>query len=242
MVKGWILLIAALALPATATATPPSLQSVSQNGGRIAATWSLPAGMVLDYIEAGTRPVTTADEGDFPLENTALAESLDDFATSYLASVQIPAGTYYVHVSAFSAAKCVTGDEPDCVDEWSNILPVVIPGVPDKLTAFASIEAPSPQRLRKLFVRASMPEPGTISASATVSVGGATKVYRFKSASRPVLAGVTVKLPLRIASKARRVVQKALKHRKRLTVKVTITGRDKAGNVRTERRAIKLKR
>jgi hypothetical protein len=233
---------AALVISATAQATPPTLQSAAQAEARVTAAWTTPRGMVMDYIEAGTSPVVTAD-GDFPIANTALAESLDDFATNYLSSVQIQPGTYYVHVSAFSAAKCVTGDEPDCVDEWSNMLAVTVPGpIPDTLTAFASIQAPSPQRLAKLFVRASMPEPGTISAAAAVRVPGASKLYRFKLVSRPAAAGIPVRLPLKLSRKGQKAVKRALRRRKKLTVKVILTARDEAGNVRIERRTIRLKR
>jgi hypothetical protein len=240
---GLALLWAAIVLPATAEATPPTLQSATQSGGRITASWTLPAGMAMDYIEAGTSPAVTA-AGDFPIANTALAESLDDFATSYVASVQIPSATYFVHVSAFSPAKCITGDEPECVDEWSNILTVTTPPgpVPDKVTAFASIQAPSPQRIGKLFVTASMPEPGRIAAAATVKVPGASKVYRFKSVSKRVAAGVAARFPLKLSKKRLRVVKKALKRRKKLAVKVTLTAKDDAGNVQTARRTIKLKR
>src|SRR2546421_10722872 len=66
---GMALLIFTLALPATAGATPPALQSVSQSGGRVSATWTLPSGMVLDYIEAGTKPTQTADAGAFPIHD-----------------------------------------------------------------------------------------------------------------------------------------------------------------------------
>jgi hypothetical protein len=235
------LLATALALAAPAQAATPTLQTASQSGGRISAAWSLPSGMALDYIEAGTSPATTP-EGDFPITATALAESLDDFAPDYLASVPIPPGTYYVHVSAFSTTKCVTGDEPDCVDEWSNVLAVTIPGPPDKLTAFAFIEAPSPQRLGRLHVSASMPEPGTLTAAATVRVPGASKTYRFKSVSKAAQAGVTQNLRLKLAKRAKKVVVKALKHRKKVRVKVTITAKDKAGNVATETRTVKLRR
>jgi hypothetical protein len=235
------LLATALAPAAPAQATPPTLQTASQSGGRISAAWTLPSGMALDYIEAGTSPATTP-EGDFPFATTALAESLDDFAPSYLASIQVPPGTYYVHVSAFSTTKCVTGDEPDCVDEWSNVLTVTVPGPPDKLTAFASIEAPSPQRLGRLHVSASMPEPGTLAAAATVRVPGTSKTYRFKRVSKAAAAGVTEKLSLKLAKKAKRAVVKALKRRRKVRVKITITAKDRAGNVVTQTRTVKLRR
>ncbi len=93
--------------------------------------------MAMDFIEAGTTSVVNSQGGDFPLEKTVLAESLEDFQLSYTASVQIPPGTYFVHVSAFDTKKCITGNEQDCVDEWSNIVTVTVPpAAADKVTDF----------------------------------------------------------------------------------------------------------
>jgi hypothetical protein len=232
---------ALMLLPAGARATPPALVAVGQSGGKVTATWTIPPGMAMDFIEAGNSPAVNPDGGDFPLKNTVLAESLGDFQTTYTATVPIAAGTYYVHVSAFDTKKCVTGNEPDCVDEWSSMLTVPVPAGVDKLTDFSFLGASSPQRIGKLFVVASMPEQGTITASATVSVPKASKVYRFKTVSASVVPGVRVKLRLRLPKKSLKVVRRALKHHRKLKAKVTVTARDASGNTRSAKGTIRLK-
>jgi hypothetical protein len=227
-------------LPTAAQATPPTLLSVGRDGGKVTGTWSLPPGMAMDYIEAANSPAVTP-EGDFPLTNTVLAESLGDFQTTHTSTVSIPAGTYYVHVSAFDTKKCVTGDEPDCVDEWSNILTVTVPAGVDKLTAFSFLDAKSPQRIGKLFVRASMGEPGTITATGTISAPNSSRVYRFKAVSAKALPGIVYRLRLQLPKKALRVVRKALKRRKKLKAKVTVTAKDGSGNTVREKGTIRLK-
>ena len=228
-------------LTAAAQATPPTVVSVGGAGGRVAATWALPPGMAMDFIEAGTTSVVNPQGGDFPLANTVLAESLDDFQTTYTASVQIPAGTYFVHVSAFDTKKCITGNEQDCVDEWSNIVTVTVPPGADKVTDFSYLDASSPQKIGKLFVEAQMAEPGTVTATGTVKVPNASKVYRFKTASAKVFPGTRVKLRLRLPKKALKVVKKALKRGKKLKAKVTVTAKDLAGNTHSAKGTIKLK-
>ncbi len=229
-------------LTASAQAVPPTVISAGGAGGRVTATWTLPPGMAMDFIEAGTTSVVNSQGGDFPLEKTVLAESLEDFQLSYTASVQIPPGTYFVHVSAFDTKKCITGNEQDCVDEWSNIVTVTVPpAAADKVTDFSFLDATSPQKIGKLFVEAQMAEPGTVSATGTVKVPNASKVYRFKTASAKVFPGTRVKLKLRLPKKALKVVKKALKRKKKLKAKVTVTAKDLAGNTHSEKGTIKLK-
>jgi hypothetical protein len=238
----WLALAAsfgALLLPPPAEATPPTLLSVGRNGGQVTATWSIPPGMAMDYIEAGNSPAVTPDGGDFPLANTILAESLGDFQTTYVSSVQIPQGTHYVHVSAFDTKKCATGNEPNCVDEWSNILTVTVPPGADKLTGFSFLDAPARQRIGKLYVVAAMGEPGTITATGTVKVS--KKVYKFKPISAKALPGVRVKLRLLLPKRALKVVKRALKRHRRLKAKVTVVARDNSGNTHPEPGTIKLK-
>jgi hypothetical protein len=233
--------LGALLLPAAAQATPPTLLSVSRVGGQITANWSIPPGMAMDFIEAGNSPAVNADGGDFPLANTVLAESLGDFQTTYASSVQISAGTYFVHVSAFDTKKCRTGNEPDCVDEWSNMLTITVPPGVDKLTDLTVLDAASPQLIGNLVVRAAMGEPGTISATGTVSAPSTSRVYRFKTVSVKALPGITNTLRLRLPKKALKAVRKALKRHRKLKAKITVTARDKSGNTHSEKGTIRLK-
>jgi peptidoglycan/xylan/chitin deacetylase (PgdA/CDA1 family) len=111
----------------------------------------------------------------------------------------------------------------------------------DKVTAFASLKAPKSQDIDKLFVRAAMVEPGTLSASATVSVPGAARVFKFKRASRKATAGKSVKLRLKISKKGLRSAKRAMRRGKRLRAKIRVTAKDRAGNSRTAKRTVRLR-
>jgi hypothetical protein len=78
-------------------------------------------------------------------------------------------------------------------------------------------------------------------AGATVSVAGASKVYRFKAVSRSVAANRFTKLRLKLAKKKLKAVKRALKQRKRLRAKIKVTATDKAGNKRSQKATIRLK-
>ena len=111
---------------------------------------------------------------------------------------------------------------------------------PDKIAPLQSLGFKPVQDVDKLFVRARMSEPGTLTARATVSVGGASKVYGFKTVSRSVRANVFTKLRLKLVKKRLKAVKVALKKRKRLRAKITVTAKDKAGNKRSQKATIRL--
>jgi hypothetical protein len=142
------------------------------------------------------------------------SDQLDAGQTSYVSSAQVGPGFYYVRVGVFRPFDCTT-----CAFvEWSNILTITIPPDPpppppppppappaDRVKPFALAGGPSRQDIDRLFIRASMSEAGAVTATGTVNVPrGASKVYRFKPATRVVAANVPVQLPLKLASKARK--------------------------------------
>jgi plastocyanin len=107
----------------------------------------------------------------------------------------------------------------------------------------SSLVSPSKQRVGKLFVRASMNEAGTLTATGTVSVpGGASKLYRFKRASNEVAANQSVKLRLKLGKKALRAVRRALRRGRKLRAKVVVTARDTTGHETIRKQTIRLKR
>jgi hypothetical protein len=115
-------------------AHPPVLDSVSQADGLLTTNWTLPAGESADFIEVATSPATYAG-GAFIVENTVLFDFFLDFGkTSYVATQQLPPGTYYVHVAGLDDTQCPNGFEPACfVDEYSNTLSFTVASsaVPD---------------------------------------------------------------------------------------------------------------
>jgi plastocyanin len=107
----------------------------------------------------------------------------------------------------------------------------------------SSLVAASKQHVDKLFVRASMNQPGTLTASGTVALpGGAAKLYRFKPATKHVSANVPVKLALKLPKKASKAVKAALRHRKKLSAKITLTAKDATGHRTVRKQTIRLSR
>jgi hypothetical protein len=107
----------------------------------------------------------------------------------------------------------------------------------------SSLTGPAKQRIAKLFVRASMNEAGTLTATGTLRVpGGAAKVYRFRRVSATVSANQPVKLRLRLAKRPLRAVNRALRHRKRLKARIAVTARDLTGHETVRKQTIRLKR
>jgi hypothetical protein len=228
-------------LPAGAAhATPPTLLAVGQASHQLTARWTLPPSMATDFIEVANRPVIQSD-GYFPNSYTVLYDAnVADNQTTYLSALQFPPGTYYVHVAAFDTRKCITGEEPTCIDEFSVVLPFTVPPGVDSLTAFSVLDIPSSQRVGKLYVKAAMAESGTITAGGTVAASNAAKVYKFKTASAKAAPGKTVKLRLRLPKKALTAVKKALQRHKKVKAKLVVVAKDKAKNVKRAKQTVEL--
>jgi glucose/arabinose dehydrogenase len=73
-------------------------------------------------------------------------------------------------------------------------------------------------------------EVAVITARATVSIPGAARVFRLHTTSRQTLGGKRITLHMRISKKTLAKIRRALRHRKFLTAKITVTGRDATGN------------
>lgn len=79
-------------------------------------------------------------------------------------------------------------------------------------------------------------------ASGTVSVPGASKTFKLRPTTKPVDAGRKAKLKLRVPKKALRAVRRALRRKRKVTAKIKVRVSDAAGNARTKRRGVKIKR
>ena len=97
-------------------------------------------------------------------------------------------------------------------------------------------------RQRAVLVRVEVNEASTVAARGTVSVPGAGKVFRLKKASKQLAAGAKATLKLKLPKQASRSFRRALARRTRLTARLTITAKDSAGNTRSAKRKIRLKR
>jgi hypothetical protein len=113
----------------------------------------------------------------------------------------------------------------------------------DKTPPVGQLRYRKRQDIDKLFVRARMSEPGTLTARAIVDVGGLlATIYTFRPATRRVTGGVLAKLPLKLSKRKKRAVKRALRRRKRVRARITVTAKDRAGNLQTLHATIRLKR
>jgi hypothetical protein len=98
------------------------------------------------------------------------------------------------------------------------------------------------QDVDKLFVKVQTSENAKVRASGTVRVGNASKTYRFKSVTRSLPGGASVKLRLRLPKKALKAVKRSIAKHARPRAKITVTATDAAGNRRTKKAAVRLTR
>lgn len=98
------------------------------------------------------------------------------------------------------------------------------------------------QRLGKsISVKVSCPtEPCAASAAGSISVSNASKLFRVKSASVQIAKGASATLKLKLSSKARKAIRKALGKGKKVRAKITVTATNTAGTT-TAKKTIKLK-
>lgn len=119
--------------PAAARAAPPKLDSVGYSStGQPTASFTIDLDSEPDRIEIATAPDTGPD-GAFLPANVVKAGTLDE-DDYFKAGGALPAGTYYVHVSAIRDVECDDVSDPYApacapsqVREWSNVLTLVIP-------------------------------------------------------------------------------------------------------------------
>ena len=81
------------------------------------------------------------------------------------------------------------------------------------------------------------------SASGTVSVPAASKVYRLKAIrNRFVARGTKPTLKLGVPKAALKAIKRSLRGGKKVKASIKLTARDGAGNLTTGKRTVKLKR
>jgi hypothetical protein len=93
-----------------------------------------------------------------------------------------------------------------------------------------------------LIVAGCATEACTVTAKGSVTIRGAARVFRFTPATKHLPKGGKATLKLGLRRRALKAVGRALKAGKKLSAKVSVTGKDAAGNVTTKRRTIRLKR
>jgi hypothetical protein len=97
-------------------------------------------------------------------------------------------------------------------------------------------------RRRAISVKVSVNERSTVTGTATVNVGHAARVLRFKRVTRTLAARRQVTVKLRPSKRTLALLRRALRRKRSFLARVTFSARDAADNVRTKRRSVRLVR
>jgi hypothetical protein len=257
-----VVVVMALGMVPSASAAPATLNPLSQTNGVISASWTFAQdGSQAWDLEVATSP--TRDPFGYFVDYL-VSGSVTPSATSFTAPSALPPGTYWIYViTTTTLATCeLNVDDPLCILDFSNVESVTIPAPPppprpppppppplvaplssaDFVVAPGDVIVARSQDLDKLSITISPGENVKATLSGSVSVPGASKVFRFKSVTRSVAAGLkATKLALKLSRKAKKAVKKALKRKKVLKAKLTLLLTDAAGNKKTLKYTVRLK-
>lgn len=240
------------------TVTIPSqaatLQAAIQLSGVLAASWTLAPGGDAWVAEISTSP--SRDVLGFLDPIAASPVQLIPTQTTFAAPLGLAPGTYYVHIVSTPTYDPCLAESAGCVFEFSNIVALTIPatGRPqpsplpppgavsatDKVLSLGAVKASASQDIDKLSITLHAGEAVKATLSGSVNVPRASKVFRFKTVNRSLGVG-KAKLQLRLASKAKKAVKRALRRKQRLKAKLTLVVTDAAGNSKTSKHSVRLK-
>ena len=161
-------------------------------------------------------------------------------------------GTFPAHQAAQGTMQ-VSGCSPAAASySWSATAPatptvtptppVTTTPIPAQLTV--TLSGTTRQRLRRsVTVRATASEGATVVAAGTVTVQRShATTYVLVTTSRHIAEGATATLRLRIPSRPRRAIARALRNGRQVSAQVTVTGVGDDGSQTTQSRTIQLRR
>jgi hypothetical protein len=252
-------------VPASALAEPASLVSVTGQPGENHPTsaWCLPSTVRSEFLQVATSDEVGVD-GYFLQKNVKTFNVVGPKDTTFTDEFEFEPGRYYVHVGTHDSRA--TGHPEIPLIEFSNVLAFDVVGGPnivgtagacpvpgggggggggggvtDKVAPITSLRFPRVQDVDKLYVKVHTSETATIKATGTVRVGNASKVYRFKTSTLTLPGNASTKVRLKLAKKKLKAVKRALRGKRRLKAKITITATDAAGNRRTKKATLRIK-
>ena len=129
--------------------------------------------------------------------------------------------------------------DPGCTSSSDSDETNPPPGGAPKLSFAGAGKA---QDIDKLGLTVLLDEIADVTVTGSVSVPGASKVYRIKKVTKRVAAGTRTRIGLKLSKKARKAIKKALKNGQKLKAKLNITAKDLAGQRTVKRASVKLKR
>ena len=121
--------------------------------------------------------------------------------------------------------------------------PTVPQAVKDSSAPRLRVTIASRQRVRRNAVQlvVASDEEVQLRASGTISVPGQSKVYKFRTVTRKLAPRVETRLKLKLARSARAPVKRALKRGIALRASIRLILEDRAGNLRSAKRSVKLR-
>jgi hypothetical protein len=249
--------------PASAPAQPSLLVSVTGQPGENHPTfrWCLPSTVRSEFLQVATSDEVGAD-GYFLQKNVKSFNVVGRSDTTFTDEFEFEPGRYYVHVGTHDSRSSGHPEIP--LIEFSNVLPFDVVGGPniagtqgscpvagggggggggvaDKVAPVTSLRFPRVQDIDKLYVKVHTSETATIRATGTIRVRNASKVYRFKTSTLSLAGNASTKVRLKLAKKKLKAVKRALRKKRRLKAKITVTATDAAGNRRAKKATLRIK-
>jgi hypothetical protein len=219
----------------TVTPDGSGISSFSVGGPIQGDTCSFPSGSSTNYVQP------------LPIVNHAFSDTTPPLTESgSFPGPQSASGTFRIKTQVFPGPSCDSGEVAWNATTTASPPAPSQPQLPpsDSTAPAAVLSGKTIQKAgSSIVVEVSCPtEACTATASGTVNVPGASKVYKLKGASANVPKGGKARLKLKVPSKARKAIKRALRRKKKIKAKVTVTARDAAGNKTTRKRTIRLKR
>ena len=160
------------------------------------------------------------------------------------------AGRFHTDRGAVGSFRVLDAGPPACVSPtllWSASTDATPPWVPDTTAPALTLTASAAQRALRtgtIVVRAACAlQACTASAAGNVRATGSSALVRLRPAARRAIAADgSVRLTLRLTAAARRFVRRSLAARRTVRVRVTVRATDAAGNARTRRVTVRIRR
>jgi hypothetical protein len=226
----------------TVTPDGSGISSFSVGGPVQGDTCSFPSGSSTTYNQP------------LPITNHTFSDTHAPFTKSgSFPGPQSASGTFRIKTSTYPGPSCDTGDVT-----WNATTtasppqgppppppppgPFPPPGTLDTTAPTATLSGNTSQKVGgSVAVNVSCPDEAcTAVAGGTVNVPGAAKVYTLKRATARILKGGRATLKLKVSRKAQTAIKNALRNKKKVKAKITVTVTDAAGNKTTKTRTIKL--
>ena len=199
--------------------------------------------------DASDSDVYEWDNGSLTLVTPQVGTGLQG---NVMSAISADAGTVFFTSNGRYANSDGDGNTPDLFaarpggpsDACPGVAQPAKPIVRDVTAPKAKLSGAKTQKAgRSVSVTVACDEACVVSASGTVSVPGAAKVFKLgKAKKKSIRAGGKAKLKLKVSKKARRAIRKALRNKRKVRATIKLRVADTLGNTTRPSRKIRLKR